>query len=86
MFTQATFACLDELAANNRRDWFEANKVRYEALVREPALDFIAAMAPELDRFAPHFLALHGLPVRSCWRPVLKRFKSQALRDGRSSA
>ncbi len=57
MFAKATFAFLDELAANNRRDWFEANKARYEALVREPALEFIAAMAPELARFAPHFRA-----------------------------
>lgn len=57
MFTQAAFAFLDELAAHNRRDWFEANKARYETLVREPALEFIAAMAPELERFAPHFRA-----------------------------
>ncbi|MEW6514797.1 MAG: TIGR02453 family protein [Pseudomonadota bacterium] len=57
MFTKPTFAFLDELAAHNRRDWFEANKARYEALVREPALKFIAAMAPELARFAPHFRA-----------------------------
>ena len=57
MFAKTTFAFLDELAAHNRRDWFEANKARYEALVREPALDFIAAMAPELERFAPHFRA-----------------------------
>jgi uncharacterized protein (TIGR02453 family) len=57
MFAKTTFAFLDELAANNRRDWFEANKARYEALVREPALAFIATMAPELARFAPHFRA-----------------------------
>ena len=57
MFTQATFEFLDELAGNNNRAWFEANKPRYEALVREPALDFIDAMAPELAHFAPHFRA-----------------------------
>ncbi len=33
MFTQATFVFLDELAANNDRAWFEANKLRYETLV-----------------------------------------------------
>jgi uncharacterized protein (TIGR02453 family) len=55
MFSKATFDFLDDLAANNERPWFEANKDRYEALVRGPALDFIAAMAPELARFAPHF-------------------------------
>jgi len=57
MFSKATFAFLDELAANNDRAWFEANKARYEALVREPALDFITAMAEPLQDFAPHFRA-----------------------------
>ena len=57
MFTQATFDFLDELAANNEQGWFEANKARYEVLVRGPALEFIAAMAPQLAKFAPHFRA-----------------------------
>lgn len=57
MFSQEAFAFLAELAANNDRVWFEANKPRYEALVREPALDFIDAMAPELATFAPRFRA-----------------------------
>jgi uncharacterized protein (TIGR02453 family) len=55
MFTKATLKFLDELAANNNRTWFEANKPRYESLVREPALEFIAAMGPLLEKFAPHF-------------------------------
>jgi len=57
MFTKATFDFLGDLAANNERTWFEANKGRYEQFVREPALDFIAAMAPQLDKFAPNFRA-----------------------------
>ncbi len=57
MFSPATLKFLDELAANNNRVWFEANKPRYEALVREPALEFIAAMGPALEAFAPHFRA-----------------------------
>jgi uncharacterized protein (TIGR02453 family) len=57
MFTAATFRFLDELAANNRRDWFEANKARYESAVREPALQVIEAMAPLLAEFAPAFRA-----------------------------
>jgi uncharacterized protein (DUF2461 family) len=48
MFSQNTFRFLDELAANNNRAWFEANKKNYELLVREPALDFIEEMAPAL--------------------------------------
>ncbi len=57
MFTHATFDFLGELAANNNKAWFEANKPRYEALVREPALDFIEAMEPVLKTFAPNFVA-----------------------------
>jgi uncharacterized protein (TIGR02453 family) len=57
MFTAATFGFLDELAANNDRAWFDANKARYEAVVREPALEFIAAMGPLLRGFAPNFRA-----------------------------
>ncbi|MBI2275991.1 MAG: DUF2461 domain-containing protein [Dechloromonas sp.] len=57
MFSGNTFTFLEELAANNDRAWFEANKARYETLVREPALDFIAAMAPSLAKFAPNFRA-----------------------------
>ena len=57
MFSQNTFRFLDELAANNNRAWFEANKKNYELLVREPALDFIEEMAPVLASFAPSFRA-----------------------------
>ena len=57
MFTQATFVFLDELAGNNDRAWFEANKPRYETLVRDPALEFIGAMGPVLETFAPSFRA-----------------------------
>ncbi len=57
MFSKATFEFLGELADNNRREWFERNKLRYEALVREPALEFIDDMAPLLNGFAQHFRA-----------------------------
>jgi uncharacterized protein (TIGR02453 family) len=57
-FTPETFRFLGELAANNRRDWFEQNRQRYEDAVRTPALDFIAAMAPMLASVSPHFTAI----------------------------
>jgi uncharacterized protein (DUF2461 family) len=41
MFTTATFKFLDELASNNDWTWFEANKLRYEAVMREPAQDLL---------------------------------------------
>jgi uncharacterized protein (TIGR02453 family) len=51
-FPAATFEFLDELERNNNRDWFGANKARYEAGVREPALDFITTMGPELAKIS----------------------------------
>lgn len=56
-FSRDTIAFLTELASNNNRDWFQANKPRYEEAVREPALAFIDAMAPGLERISPHFVA-----------------------------
>ncbi|HTK98261.1 MAG TPA: DUF2461 domain-containing protein [Pseudomonadales bacterium] len=57
-FDPSLLGFLDELAQNNERDWFAENKHRYERLVREPALDFIVAMGPLLDRIAPEFEAV----------------------------
>lgn len=56
-FSPRLFAFMRELAANNDRDWFAANKGRYEADVKEPALEFISAFRPRLDKISPHFLA-----------------------------
>ncbi len=51
---------LNELAANNDRDWFNAHKARYDQQVAGPAFAFIRAMAPRLARVSPHFLARTG--------------------------
>ena len=40
--TPELFTFLRELKANNNREWFEANKRRYEKQVREPLLDFVS--------------------------------------------
>ncbi len=57
MFTKELFAFLEELRDNNSREWFDANRDRYEEHVREPALDFITAFAPRLERISPRFEA-----------------------------
>lgn len=56
-FTSKTFRFLKDLAANNDRDWFKANKERYETDVRQPALDFIEDLADKLFQISPHFVA-----------------------------
>ncbi|MBI1761261.1 MAG: TIGR02453 family protein [Acidobacteria bacterium] len=55
-FTPALFDFLRELKANNNREWFEANKPRYLADVREPFLAFIAALRPRLQNLSPHYV------------------------------
>jgi uncharacterized protein (TIGR02453 family) len=56
-FSPALFAFMRELREHNDRDWFAANKQRYEEDVREPAFAFIGAFAPHLARISPRFVA-----------------------------
>jgi len=56
-FSPALFVFLSELGANNNRDWFHANRARYEQDVRDPVLDFITAVAPKLRRISSHIVA-----------------------------
>ena len=48
---------LRDLDRNNNRTWFEQNKHRYEAEVREPALEFIRLMAPRITKISKHLVA-----------------------------
>jgi uncharacterized protein (TIGR02453 family) len=56
-FGPELFTFLADLRANNDREWFAANRNRYEEHLLEPALDFINAFAPRLERISPHFRA-----------------------------
>jgi uncharacterized protein (TIGR02453 family) len=56
-FTPHFFEFLEELSRNNNRDWFAANKARYERDVREPMLAFIADFAPRLRRISACYVA-----------------------------
>ncbi len=57
-FDPKTLKFLDELKKNNNREWFAEHKPRYEALVLEPALDFIATMGPHLYKISDYFEAI----------------------------
>lgn len=52
-FSPALFAYLSELAVHNDRDWFQANKARYEADLKAPCIGFIQALVPVLAGLAP---------------------------------
>jgi uncharacterized protein (TIGR02453 family) len=56
-FGRELFSFLSDLRANNNREWFAANKDRYEQDLLEPALDFVNAFAPRLEKISPHFRA-----------------------------
>jgi uncharacterized protein (TIGR02453 family) len=56
-FTDDTLQFLAELHDNNDRDWFAANKHRYEAFVREPALALIRELGPMLAAISPELVA-----------------------------
>ncbi|MGZ6096116.1 MAG: TIGR02453 family protein, partial [Polyangiales bacterium] len=56
-FDKGLFDFLVELKANNDRDWFNANKTRYERDVKEPFLDFISDASPALRKISRSIVA-----------------------------
>ena len=56
-FRPALFAFLRDLESNNERDWFEANRGRYEKHLLHPAQQFISEFAPRLRQISRHFVA-----------------------------
>lgn len=60
---------LVELAANNDRDWFHANQDRYESVIREPSLEFIAGMRPRVHEISAHIAVIDKKVGGSLLRP-----------------
>jgi uncharacterized protein (TIGR02453 family) len=56
-FTAATFRFQRDLARNNNRTWFAANKARYEDVLRDPFLRLIEDMQAPLAKISTHFRA-----------------------------
>ena len=56
-FSAATFRFQRDLAANNNRAWFAANKSRFEDVVRDPFLRLITDMQAPLAKISEHFRA-----------------------------
>jgi uncharacterized protein (TIGR02453 family) len=56
-FGPELFSFLADLRANNDREWFAANRDRYEEHLLEPALAFIDSFAPRLEKISSHFRA-----------------------------
>lgn len=58
IFQKDLFDFLEDLQANNSREWFQENKQRYEESVREPSLRLIEELAPRMKQIAPAFPAV----------------------------
>ena len=56
-FVPTIFEFLEELADNNNRPWFQANKARYESEVLQPCMAFIRAFRPRLTKISMYFVA-----------------------------
>ncbi len=48
-FTEDFSAFFKELASNNNKDWFHANKKRYQASIKEPFEVFVGAMIQQIQ-------------------------------------
>src|SRR5258708_27019130 len=44
------------LKRNNRRDWFQPRKEKYEALIKAPMLELAGCLNAEFARFAPDYI------------------------------
>ena len=69
--TPQLFGFLSDLSGNNRRDWFQANKARYEADVLSPAVDLVNQLVQPLTKLAPMLIVSpkrHGGSVMRIYR------------------
>ena len=57
-FSESYNSFFKELAANNNRDWYHANKSRYEKEVKKPFEAFVADLISEMAKFEPQIKQL----------------------------
>lgn len=68
-FDESLVRFLAQLKRNNNRPFFQRNKARYEAQVREPVLAFIRAIAPRIEELSPCILVSDSKVAGSMMRP-----------------
>ena len=56
-FGREMFEFLADLALNNNREWFHANKARYESVVRGWLVTFVEDFGERLREVSPHMVA-----------------------------
>ncbi len=70
MIAQAGIEFLRQLKANNDRAWFDAHRAAYEADVRAPMLELVAALNDRLEAFAPVYVNRSGTALARIQRDV----------------
>lgn len=55
-FSSDALAFLRSLKRNNRREWFQPRKEKYEALIKAPMLELVNGLNAEFARFAPDYI------------------------------
>lgn len=56
MFTPATLDFLTENRFMNSREWYQANRDTYKAVVLQPMIEFAEALAPTLEKIDPQII------------------------------
>ncbi|MGZ4813916.1 MAG: DUF2461 domain-containing protein [Terriglobales bacterium] len=64
-FTSEVFEFLTRLKRNNRREWFQKNKAKYEQVIKEPCIRFVCDAAQPLHAISPQ---LRSDPKSSMFR------------------
>lgn len=55
-FSPDALAFLRALKRNNRREWFQPRKEKYESLIKLPMMELVGCINEELARFAPAYV------------------------------
>ena len=55
-FSPDALTFLRNLQRNNRREWFQPRKEKYEALIKAPMLELVGCLNQELASFAPNYV------------------------------
>lgn len=55
-FSPDALAFLRALKRNNRREWFQPRKEKYETLIKLPMMELVNALNAEFARFAPDYI------------------------------
>jgi uncharacterized protein (TIGR02453 family) len=69
-FPEAGLQFLRDIKANNNKEWFEANRDRYDTALLAPAKDFVAALGSRLQGLEPEIV----IDTRTNGSGVLMRF------------